>query len=211
MRHAVNEVEPEFIQKITSSKVSKTSRSRSFQFSPASGSPSNRRGRLQKAETISEDRLERERHAAAGMEEKIASALETRVNLLKEDTAGSQPSSDDERAPAPAPTAPAQTTNHPQQPAQLPTIQVSHVLSMCCTLLVLNVFTFCVVLYSGVPTGVVTPCVDSGWVFSFGFALVELQKLFLWLDLFMILATIWFGVKFRNDSRGNGVVCHFFH
>ena len=100
------EIDPQFIQKITSSTTKgKTSRSRSFQFSATSGSPSNRRGRLQKAETISEDRLESARQAS--LDEKIAPVLETRMNLLKDDNT-SQPSSDDEKAPPP-PVPPAPT------------------------------------------------------------------------------------------------------
>ena len=107
------EVDPRFIQKITSTTTKgKTSRSRSFQFSTTSGSPSNRRGRLQKAETISEDRLESARQAA-GLDEKIMPSLETRVNMLKEDNT-SQPSSDDEKTGGTGP------------PPPMPTIQVLH-------------------------------------------------------------------------------------
>ena len=102
------EIDPQFLQKITSATTKgKTSRSRSFQFSATSGSPSNRRGRLQKAETISEDRLESARQAS-NLDEKIAPTLETRVNLLKDDNT-SQPSSDDEKAPPPPPVPPAPT------------------------------------------------------------------------------------------------------
>ncbi len=151
MRNAAfDEVDPQFIQKITSSKgSSKTSRSRSFQLSSssASGSPSGRRGRLQKAETISEDRLESARQAA-GLEDKIVASLETRVNFLKDDNM-SQPSSDDEKPPPAAVSAPptAAAAAAPQPTIQVPSACQLHRFFVCTLFFRFSVVQKCVHTY----------------------------------------------------------------
>ncbi len=83
----------------------KATRSRSFQWGSTSSSPSTRRPRLQKAETISEDRLESARQAA-GLNEKIEAtpydspkitkSISTNIVVVKEETGSQQESTEGE-------------------------------------------------------------------------------------------------------------------